>query len=124
MLDEKLLKRVKEVRGLLDGNAKEIKDMMVSENKSIVASIDETMQQTHIEVFQELVITQTIITLQTVLIDALLNEEFEDDEESGVVASIDVLTDCLNVQELDVAAARMVAWLADNELLNELEEDE
>lgn len=124
MLDKELLKRVKELRGLLDDNAKEIKDMMVGENKSIVASIDETMQQTHIEVFQELVITQTIITLQEVLIDSLLDGTFEDDEESGVISSIDLLTDCLHAQELDLAAARMTAWLADNEFLDELEEDE
>lgn len=123
MLEKRVLNRVKDVKAALDHKAKGIKEMMEDEVKAIVASIDETMQKHHIEVFQELVITQSIVTLQMVLIDGLLDEDFEDEEESGVIGAIDVLTDCLQYQEFDLKTSQLAAYLEDNDLLDLLESE-
>lgn len=123
MLEKRVLNRVKDVKAALDHKAEGIKEMMEDEVKAIVASIDETMQIHHIEVFQELVITQSIVTLQMVLIDGLLDKDFEDDEESGAIAAIDVLTDCLQYQEFDLKTSQLAAYLEDNDLLDLLESE-
>jgi hypothetical protein len=123
MLEKRVLNRVKDVKVVLEHKAEKLKEMMEDEVKAIVASIDETMQKQHIEVFQELVITQTIITLQLVLIDALLDKDFEDEEEAGAIGSIDVLTDCLQYQEFDLKTSQLASYLADNDLLDLLESE-
>lgn len=123
MLEKGLLNRVKDVKAAIEHKAKGVKEMMEDEQKAIIASIDETMQQHHIEVFQELVITQSILTLQIVLIDGVLDKDFEEDEESGVISAIDVLTDCLQAQEFDLKTAQLASFLVDNDLLDLLESD-
>lgn len=123
MLEKRVLNRVKDVKAALDHKAKGIKEMTEDEVKAIVASIDETMQKHHIEVFQELVITQSIVMLQMVLIDSLLDEDFEDEEESGVIEAIDVLTDCLQYQEFGLKTSQIAAYLEDNDLLDLLESE-
>lgn len=123
MLEKRVLNRVKDVKVALEHKAEKLKEMMEDEVKAIVASIDETMQKQHIEVFQELVITQSIVTLQIVLIDTLLDKNFEDEEEAGVIASIDVLTDCLQYQEFDLKTSQIAAYLRDNDLLDLLESE-
>ena len=123
MLEKRALNRVKDVKVVIEHKAEKLKEMMEDEVKAIVASIDETMQKRHIEVFQELVITQSIITLQTVLIDGLLDEDFEDEEETGVIGSIDVLSDCLQYQEFDLKTTQIASYLEDNDLLDLLESE-
>ena len=123
MLEKRVLNRVKDVKVALEHKAEKLKEMMEDEVKAIIASIDETMQKQHIEVFQELVITQSIVTLQTVLIDTLLDKNFEDEEEAGVIGSIDVLTDCLQYQEFDLKTSQIAAYLRDNDLLDLLESE-
>lgn len=123
MLEKRALNRVKDVKVVLEHKTEKLKEMMEDEVKAIVASIDEAMQKQHIEVFQELVITQSIITLQMVLIDGLLDEIFEDEEETGVIGSIDVLSDCLQCQEFDLKKSQIAAYLEDTDLLDLLESE-
>lgn len=123
MLEKRVLNRVKDVKVVLEHKAEKLKEMMEDEVKAIIASIDETMQKQHIEVFQELVITQSIVTLQLVLIDTLLDKNFEDEEEAGVIGSIDCLTDCLQYQEFDLKTSQLASYLADNDLLDLLESE-
>ena len=124
MLTEETRKKMKLMRGKLDQQTSELMEFMCDEISSIMASIDEDIQRKHIGVFQELVITQTLLTVQEVLIDAIQDGEFEKENEDGVAEAIDVITDCLKVQAMDMVIADLAAKKADQEFLDELEEDE
>lgn len=124
MLTQEELNKMNEIMGFLEERGDDMKELLDDEMKAIIASIDEDIQKNHIVLFQEIVITQTIIMLQKVLIDAVIDGEFKKEDEDGVAHAIDVLADCLAAQEMDLKLTVLGTHLADEGFLDMLEEAE
>lgn len=125
MLTKEQLKIMKEIQEDREQGSKKVKKEIENELKAIKASIDEELQEQHVVLFQELIIMQTISMVQEILISMVLDEELEDKEdEDGVATAIDILTDCLREQTLDVQLTSLKTKLMEDKLFNDLEEDE
>lgn len=124
MLTQEELNKMNEIMEFLEERGDDMKELLEDEVKAIIASIDEEIQKNHIVLFQELVITQTIIMLQKVLIDAVIDGDFAKEDEDGVAHAIDVLTDCLAAQEMDLRITALGTHLADEGFMDMLEEEE
>lgn len=125
MLTKEQLKTMKEIQEDRKQGTKKVKKELENELKAIKTSIDEELQEQHIILFQELIIMQTISTIQEILIGMVLDESLEHKEdEDGVAAAIDILTDCLFEQSLDVQFTSLKTKLLEDKLFDDLEEDE